>query len=183
MTPAAPPTPAAHLDAQQIPIDTLKPFKPNPRRGDVEQIRASLRKRGQYKPIVVRKRTREILAGNHTWLAAKAEGWEEIWAVFVDVDAKTAKEIVALDNRIPDLGEYDNEDLLALLGDIDLDATGYDKADLERLQKQFDEGDQPIEEELPARFGVVVELGDEGEQAKVMEAIVEMGFEPRALYA
>ncbi|MGZ4342782.1 MAG: hypothetical protein ACXVHX_12510 [Solirubrobacteraceae bacterium] len=39
----------------------------------------------------MRVETREVLAGNGTMEAALAEGWSEIWATFVDVDADTAR--------------------------------------------------------------------------------------------
>ena len=68
----------ASLAPLRVPIDSLRPFQKNPRRGDLMAIRASLEAHGQYRPIVVRAGSQEILAGNHTWQAAKELGWEEI---------------------------------------------------------------------------------------------------------
>jgi len=53
-------------DAQLVPIESLKPYKGNPRRGNIDAIRESLRVNKQYRPVVVREKTREVLAGNHT---------------------------------------------------------------------------------------------------------------------
>ena len=58
-----------------VPIDDVRPYAHNPRRGDLEAIKESLRQHGQYRPVVASVRTSEILAGNHTWQAAKALGW------------------------------------------------------------------------------------------------------------
>ncbi len=70
----------ADHEARLVPIGSLKPFGGNPRRGDVAAIRESLRVNGQYRPVVVRRETSEVLAGNHTLKAAGEEGWSELWA-------------------------------------------------------------------------------------------------------
>ena len=80
------------LSVEKVPIDELNPYHRNPRRGEVAKIAESLRARGQYRPIVVNRGTKtehvnEILAGNHTWQAAKSLKWDTIQVVFVDVDA------------------------------------------------------------------------------------------------
>jgi len=118
----------ASLDALRVPIGSVKPYGRNPRRGDVGAIVASLKAHGQYRPIVVRRRTTEILAGNHTWLAAQELGWQEIAATYVDVDAKTAAKIVLIDNRASDIAAYDDQALADLLTGLDdLEGTGYDQ--------------------------------------------------------
>ena len=72
-------------------IDSLLPFPNNPRRGNVEKLKESLKSNGQYKPIVVQASTRYILAGNHLWQAAKDLSWTRIDVVEVDVNATQAK--------------------------------------------------------------------------------------------
>lgn len=122
------------MNAERVPLDSLTPFPGNPRRGAVEKIAASLSSLGQYRPIVVRRETREILAGNHTAKAAEHLGWTEIDVVWVDVDAETARRIVLADNRTADFGEYETAELLALLEQVEsLDGTGYEVADVAEL--------------------------------------------------
>lgn len=136
------------LDTRRVPISELKPHPDNPRRGDVDQIAASLRSLGQYKPIVVQSSTGHIIAGNHTRLAAlrllkedQAAGvtdslWSHLDVVYHDVDDDTATRILLVDNRTSDLGGYDSSALLDLLGSLpDLEATGYSEADLEELTR------------------------------------------------
>jgi hypothetical protein len=123
------------LDALRVPVASLHPYARNPRRGDVARIAESLRRHGQYRPVVVNARTQEVLAGNHTLAAAVELGWDEIAATFVDVDADTAARIVLVDNRSNDVAGYDDRalaDLLADLGD-DLGGTGYDRVTLDTL--------------------------------------------------
>jgi hypothetical protein len=120
-------------------IETLLPFPNNPRRGNVKKLKESLQNSGQYKPIVVQASTRYILAGNHLWEAAKELGWATIDVVEVDVDNTQAKKIVASDNRLGELGSYDEKELLDLLQDISLEGTGYDTQDIDDLLALLEE--------------------------------------------
>lgn len=122
---------------KDIRLDELTPHPQNPRRGDVDNIRESLARFGQYRPIVVQASTNHIIAGNHTWRAAKAEGWRTIKATIIDVDDETARAILVADNRLADLGSYETVDLTELLRSIEreggLAGTGYTTADLAAL--------------------------------------------------
>lgn len=114
-----------------VPIDGLQPYGRNPRRGNVDVIVDSLKHHGQYRPIVVRAKTFEVLAGNHTLAAAKELGWDQIAATFVDVDDDEAARIVLVDNRAADLGSYEDEVLAELLAGLgDPDGTGYTPDDV-----------------------------------------------------
>ena len=86
-----------------VPIDSVTPHPTNPRRGDVAAIAESLELNGQYKPIICRTTDRTILAGNHTFAAARRLGWTEIAVSFVDVDDEEARRILLADNRHSDL--------------------------------------------------------------------------------
>lgn len=122
------------LTALKVPVTGLKPYGENPRRGNIDVIVESLTHHGQYRPIVVRAKTFEVLAGNHTLAAAKELGWTEIAATFVDVTDDEAARIVLVDNRSADLGTYDDEVLAQLLSNLpDLDGTGFDADDLATL--------------------------------------------------
>ncbi|WP_206305530.1 ParB/RepB/Spo0J family partition protein [Actinacidiphila soli] len=135
-TPARIPESLASL---AVAIDDLAPYFRNPRTGDVDAIAESLRVNGQYKAIVVNRgthtgRPNEILAGNHTWAAAKQLGWEQIAATWVDVGDEDAARIVVVDNRTSDLAGYDSELLADILEELpDLDGTGYDQGALDKL--------------------------------------------------
>jgi hypothetical protein len=120
------------------PINKIKPHPRNVRQGDIGAICTSLTEHGQYRPIVVQKKSRHILAGNHTYLAAKSLGWEEIAVTFVDCDDEAALRILLVDNRASSLATYDDHalgDLLQELAVTDrgLTGTGYDADDLDDL--------------------------------------------------
>lgn len=159
---------AAHdLTTVQLPVADLRTYHRNPRKGDPRVIAESLTVNGQYRPIVVNAGTHtgrpaEVLAGNHTLMAARDLGWETVAAVTVDVDDDQAARIVAADNRTADLATYDDRLLAELLADLpDLDGTGYDLGDLEALEASLLEGldgDGAAPETAPVnlteRFGV-----------------------------
>lgn len=128
--------------ATEVAIGSLKAHPLNPRKGNVAKIAESLRVNGQYKPILVNSRTGQILAGTHTWKAAKSLGWETIGATFIDADEKTALAILLADNKASDAGFTDEGAAMLLLQALpDLDGTGYSVEDLNL--PDFD-----IEEEL-----------------------------------
>lgn len=175
------------LSALAVEIDSIRPFEANPRRGDVEAVAESLRVNGQYRPIVVNRPTGEILAGNHTWQAAKRLGWKSIAATFVEVDAEQAARIVLVDNRTNDLAEYDDEALRLLLGSLEkFDGSGYDDAFVAELLgidepvALTDVDEVPSLEKTPTvcKFGQVWRLGsstlivgDATNSAKVLEVL------------
>lgn len=113
----------AHL-AQ--PISDFITHPKNVRQGDVGAITQSLEAHGQYRPIVVQRSTGHILAGNHTYLAAKSLGWEQIAATFVDCDEEQAIKILLVDNRANDLAMYDDRKLADLLKDLAATSAGLD---------------------------------------------------------
>jgi len=142
----------AALDHLRVPVAELRLYPGNPRRGDVAAIAESLRHHGQYRPVVVNRRGKVVLAGNHVVEAARTLGWVEVAAVFIDVGARQARRIVLADNRTADLATYDPEALLALLEELpDLAGTAYDEDALAELLAEVRPVELPgPEEEVPA---------------------------------
>jgi DNA modification methylase len=71
-------------------------------------------------------------------MAARSLGWSHVDACLVDVDDETAKSIVAADNKLADLGGYDDLALFSLLDSLeDLGATGYKISELEALRQDL----------------------------------------------
>lgn len=173
-TPAADATKIDAIDYQRVNVDNLYTFEKNPRRGNIAKIADSLRVRGQYRPIVVNRGTHtgrdmEVLAGNHTLLAARSLGWSHIDCGIVDVDEQTARQIVLADNRLSDLGGYDDETLAELLDSLDdFTGTGYSSDDLDALlaaqhqpEELTDRDDVPDIDDAPtiSEEGDVYDLG------------------------
>lgn len=132
------------MEIIKAPVEQLNEYAKNPRKGNVDLIAESLAKYGQYKPITVNKTNNEILAGNHTYRAAKQLGWETIDVVYIDVDNVTAAKIVAIDNRASDMGGYDNKVLAELLDSMNnLEGSGYTFDEYDDLKAEIQEADLP----------------------------------------
>jgi len=172
------------LQALAVPLTDLRTYGANPRKGDIDAIAESLRVNGQYRPVVVRRETMEILAGNHTFLAAQKLGWAEIAATFVDCGDEQAKRIVLADNRTAELATYDDPALIELLQSVeDLAGTGFSDADLEALlspDSTLDDGDG--DSELGADvFSIIVTCRDETQQRNLIERFDSEGLSCRPL--
>lgn len=130
------PATGAHKTLSELlePVDDLVLYEANPRRGQIDVIAESLEVNGQYRPVVVNRRDRQVLAGNHTVQAARKLGWSHVAVTWVDVDEEQAARIVLIDNRSNDLAGYDDAALAALLDSLpDLDGTGFTDRDLAAL--------------------------------------------------
>ena len=137
--------------------DHLNLYYRNARRGDVDAIVESLSVNGQYAPITVNKGTHtgrpdEVLAGNHTLMAARKLGWDSIDAYVIDVDDATANRINVNANKLPQLGGFDPEVLAAQLADFgdDLVGTGFKAEEVAALNASFGGPIEFPEEPAPA---------------------------------
>lgn len=137
-------------------LSELNLYHKNPRVGNVDVIKSSLRAHGQYKPVLINVgthtgRPNEVLAGNHTVKAIRDlaeenpndERWFTVDVWEIDVDDDKAARIVVADNRTSELGHTDEEALLGLLQELDdLDGTGYEDEDLDDLIALLQENEE-----------------------------------------
>lgn len=120
---------------------------------NLDAIKNSLSAYGQYKPIIVQSSTSYIIAGNGTYQAAKALGWDEIECNVLDIDDEKARALSIVDNRSGDLSQMDEKNLLDFLKGFDkemLELTGYDENELNKML-QFQEGTLFDNEDKPPK--------------------------------
>ncbi|MBD0853027.1 hypothetical protein CU043_02090 [Corynebacterium striatum] len=168
------------------PISQLKFYPGNARRGDIDLIAESLQRLGQYKPVVVNAGGKEpeltnvILAGNHTVMAAQRLGWDSVDVHLVDLDADAAKRVVVVDNRANDVATYEVEELVNLLTELpDLEATGFDRDELDAMLEALDD----LDEEVPGRpadpkpegFNLLIECDSVEEQQRIKSRLLAEG--------
>lgn len=106
-------------------------------RRNLDAIKASLRKFGQQKPIVVDAKG-IVLAGNGTLTAAQELGWTEIQIVRTELAGVEATAFAIADNRTAELAEWEEDKLGEVLkslqdGGFDLASIGYSKSDFDSL--------------------------------------------------
>lgn len=139
---------ADDLEGLRVEVDRLHVLPGNPRRGSIEAVARSLDAFGQRKPVVAT-RDGTIIAGNHTYLAARQLGWSHIAVVWTDDTEEMAKAFALADNRTSDLADYDTEALIAFLRSVEgtewFEPTGYSADDL--LQLLADATVRPGEQE------------------------------------
>lgn len=160
---------------EMVAVGDLACHPENPRRGNLDEIRSSIRVNGFYGALVVQRSTGHILAGNHRFMAAEAEGLGKVPVIYVDADDEDAKAILVGDNRLSELAENDPELLAALLQAIQsrdegLTGTGYSDDDPAQMLAQAagdmgaeleGEGDIPDTPEQPVtRPGDLWTLGN-----------------------
>jgi ParB-like chromosome segregation protein Spo0J len=145
--------PVTALTVERVSPSSLIEHPANARRGDVEVIKESIAAHGQFVPLVAQRSTRHVIKGNHTLRAAVELGLESVDVVFLDVDDDQALRIMLIDNRISDLGTYEEQSLTALLAGLsDLAGTGYEPGDLDaRLASLVNDAADASWEERDAR--------------------------------
>jgi hypothetical protein len=149
------------IETQTIDIDTIHPHPRNVRQGDIGAISQSLQAHGQYRPITYQKSTGRILAGNHTWKAAKALGWTKIVASAKVCDDDEAIRILIADNRTSDLADYDDAGLAELLKEIadttnGLEGTLFDGDSLDQLLNDL--GQHPSIDDIENKYSQSVKV-------------------------
>lgn len=157
-----------------VDIETLVPNPRNPNQHpdkQLELLAKIIKNQGWRAPITVSRRSGFIVRGHGRLLAARKLGVEQVPVDRQDyaTEAEEWADLVG-DNRISELSNNDNallKDILEELdtGDFDMDLTGYDEKELERLMTQFHveeiaEDDFDAEEEAKKITEPVTKRGD-----------------------
>jgi len=170
------------MNIEQLDISSLSPDPANARRHperNLEQIKASLRRFGQQKPIVV-DANNVVRAGNGTLAAAKSLGWKTLAAVRSELPRTELTAYAITDNRSAELAEWDHEILSRTLSDPEIGEVGFLPAEIDKLigrpMEDF------IGQELPAeKWLIVVTCKDEADQAEMLERFAAEGIKCKAL--
>jgi len=150
-------------------------------RRNLDAIKASLRKFGQQKPIVVDAKG-IVLAGNGTLTAAQELGWTEIQIVRTELAGVEATAFAIADNRTAELAEWDDnlgEVLQSLASDgYDLSKIGFDQSDLDRLIGENASSERK-DVEIVSALEVIAECENENQQKLAYDLLTEKGLKCR----
>jgi hypothetical protein len=135
------------LGEHTVPLALLSPASENANKGSIARVVESLSEFGQHRRLVVRQANREIIVGNHTYMAAKTLGWESIDVLVVDDDETKAIRRAIADNATRDRAEWDKELLAEQLERVG-PVPGYDENEvaglLASLEKTLSKKEQPV---------------------------------------
>jgi hypothetical protein len=160
----------------------LREHPKNPRRGNVEAIEESIDANGWYGAVVAQESTKYILAGNHRFRTAVAKGAAAIPTIWIDVDDETALRILLGDNKIADLGHYDEQVLDELLGSLEtLTGTGYGLQHAEAYDRGGDDPPSTPDDDPPPvpddkyepQYGVILVVPTEDAQRMLYDKLVD----------
>jgi ParB-like chromosome segregation protein Spo0J len=183
------------MDVERVSIDSISHDPANLRlhpERNVAAIKASLRRFGQQKPIVVDGKG-VVRAGNGTLQAARELGWSEIAIVRTDLEGVEAVAYAIADNRTAELAEWNVPDLATTLesfrlADFDLSLVGFTTADLDALLGKLSsgiEGDDLNNQAqilpLPSKFEIIVTCESENHQRDLYERFIGEGLKCRVL--
>ena len=87
-------------EGMMTPVENIRTHPDNDNNGDIDEIVASMRATGVYRPIYASRETGYILAGNHTYLALLELGARYVPVQWIDADDVAELRILAADNKI-----------------------------------------------------------------------------------
>ena len=162
---------ALNLKIELADVATLAPYARNARthsKKQIAQISASYRQFGIVSPILLGD-DNTIIAGHGRVLAAKALGLTEIPSIRLShLTSEERRALMLADNRLAELAGWDHELLAIELQslsdcelDFDLEITGFDGAELDRLLSASGKPTAPLDEDIPPlEDHPVTQLGD-----------------------
>ena len=145
------------MKIREMSLEELTPAVYNPRKdlkpGDkeYENLRKSIREFGYVEPIVMNERTGRVIGGHQRLKVLADLGYEKIQAVVVDIDEQKEKALNIALHKIS--GKWDEAKLKDLLieidtGEFDIELTGFDEKEIEKLMTKFDEVEERPELEF-----------------------------------
>jgi len=123
------------LAIEYVDWTTLRPHWANPRLHDTDAIRESVEVNGVFRAIITAA-DGTVLSGHGLYevLGERGGGPVAITRLPISPDSDHAKRVLLADNRVADLGRYDDGLLLGILQNMESPVgTGYDSDDIDNL--------------------------------------------------
>lgn len=175
------------LGEKKLALADLARFPGNARIHADAELRASIRKFGQYRPLTVRVAdgSYTILAGNGTADALAAEGHDKADCALLECDDHEARQINLADNKLSDMATDDRDALAELLSYLegDYEGTGWTVAEVDKLIEPPGFGEDAPVDEITPQYGVIIDCSSEEEQLRLLERLGGEGLSCRALMA
>jgi DNA modification methylase/ParB-like chromosome segregation protein Spo0J len=166
-------TPKAKLLDQAyeiVSIDAVRPHPRNVNQGSIQAITESMRANGFYGALRVQRSTGHIVAGNHSWMAAKEIGLKQVPVIYLDIDNDAALRVMLADNSTARESFNREQELAQLLCEIEktpqsLYGTGFDGKSLDDLLAKLEQDRETLLENA--------QQSDQQEEPAASDAVVE----------
>ena len=128
------------MELKKIKIEQIKEAKYNPRKitkEELDKLKNSIKQFGYVEPIIVNKKTDNVVGGHQRLKALKELKQKEVDVIYIDIEENKEKALNLALNKIT--GDWDEEKLIDLLNDIEtkeeelLKYTGFDEKEIEVL--------------------------------------------------
>ena len=145
------------LEIAYVPLSELKRWPQNPKEHDLGQIHRSIARFGFVNPLIVNEVTGELLVGHgrldtleqrHASGEPPPEGIQVKdgqWLVpvvrGVSLPTEEAAAYAIADNRLTEIGGWNDSELADLLKDMNLDGVGFDDDDVDKLLHPYEAPD------------------------------------------
>ena len=127
------------LNIKNIELNTLKPWKENPRINDkaVTAVVQSIKSFGFNVPIICNQEY-IIIAGHTRWKAAKQLGLNSVPVIILSINKEQQEAFAIADNKTSEIADWDYNKLKEILTNlqnknVNLPSLGYSKTELEAL--------------------------------------------------
>jgi site-specific DNA-methyltransferase (adenine-specific) len=188
---------AGAVAAVYAPIDSLRPWKGNPRWKDrkkfkkaVRLLMKSIRRFGFGAPMLARLANNEIIAGHTRWAAAKRLGHKTVPVRFMDLSEDEAHAHAIGDNKTAEYGEWHDDKLQAALRELEshdvnlTDGIGFGDDELDEIMvaddDEFDMDDDGMSGGGKGgsghlKYRILVECTGEEDQSILLTQLESMG--------
>jgi len=125
------------LKIEYLDIDTIKPYKKNPRNNDkaIDYIKKSIEEFGFKNPILLDKNN-VIIAGHTRYEASKKIGLKQVPCIIVNnLNEEQIKAFRIVDNKSSEIATWNNEKMIEEIKSIDVNQL--EKFDIEQIDFDF----------------------------------------------
>lgn len=169
------------MKVKDVHISEIKPAKYNPRKisdSAFEGLKESIKKFGMVDPLIVNKRTGNLVGGHQRLKACEALGFQKVPVVEVDLSKAEEKALNVTLNNQAISGEYEMDQLEELLKEIELDIPEFEDLKLD----QFDvntpdfEFNPDTKNDASDKIKLVVNFKDMQEREELFQELKDRGF-------
>jgi ParB-like chromosome segregation protein Spo0J len=165
------------MQTEAIDLDKITPDPANVRKHstkNIEAIKASLKRFGQQKPVVL-DTNNVVRAGNGTYLAAQALGWTYLHCVVSDLPSADLVAFAIADNRTAELGTWDADALTEQLSSLDEELAAIAYLDFKIPDELGDDFGSSDKVEEPSNE-IVVTCESEAAQEVLYKELTDRGY-------